>query len=47
MPADTMAQIVTWVKQSARPVFVQLPEAEYEQLEAMWDLPPVGPPSEF
>ena len=45
MPADTMEQIVEWVNQSVRPVLVQLPEAEYERLEAVWDLPPVGPPS--
>ena len=35
MPADTMAQIVTRVDQLACPVLVQLPEAEYERLEAV------------
>lgn len=33
-------RICLWLEQSARPVLVQLPESEFQRLQASWHLPP-------
>lgn len=40
MARDTMASLLAWLDADSRPVFVLLPEAEYDRLQAEWNLPP-------
>src|SRR3546814_21072986 len=38
----TMARLSGWLRPQAKPVFVLLPQAEYDRLPRLWHLPPVG-----
>jgi L,D-peptidoglycan transpeptidase YkuD (ErfK/YbiS/YcfS/YnhG family) len=39
MADGAMQRLLSWLKPDARPLFVLLPEPEYERLRAAWDLP--------
>jgi L,D-peptidoglycan transpeptidase YkuD (ErfK/YbiS/YcfS/YnhG family) len=39
MTPATMQSLLTWLKPKDQPVFVLLPEAEYERLRTQWQLP--------
>ena len=39
MAAESMARLYRWLKPDMRPVFVLLPDVEYQRLQASWDLP--------
>ena len=39
MPADDLETIVRWLDPARRPMFVQLPAAEYARLRRAWSLP--------
>jgi D-alanyl-D-alanine dipeptidase len=36
---DDVVEICRWLRPSARPVLVQLPQQEYQRLRSIWDLP--------
>lgn len=40
MPEAAMRDVLAWLKPAARPVFVQLTDAGYDQRQAAWQLPP-------
>ena len=39
MPAEAVEEIAEWTDAAERPVFVQLPQGEYERLRSSWRLP--------
>lgn len=39
MPLDTVEALALWLKKKSRPLLVQLPECEFERLQALWQLP--------
>ncbi|KRG72120.1 ErfK/YbiS/YcfS/YnhG family protein [Pseudoxanthomonas dokdonensis] len=39
MPAAVMDRLLGWLQPQRRPVFVLLPQAEYQRLQAAWNLP--------
>ena len=42
MDEATMAALARWIDPAAQPVFVLLPQAEYERLKASWHLPDIA-----
>jgi len=43
--AEPMERLLRWLDPAARPVLVQLPEAEYRSRAAAWGLPEPGRPA--
>ena len=43
MPERAMQRLLGWLQPTAHPVFVLLPEHEYERLRQAWGLPPITP----
>lgn len=43
MEADTLTALIEWLDAAKRPIFVLLPEHEYERVRADWKLPAVDP----
>jgi D-alanyl-D-alanine dipeptidase len=41
MSEQYLTAILRWLRPAARPLFVQLPRAEYDRLSARWGLPPI------
>ena len=41
MAADSMAPLLAWLDAKQHPVFVELPQAQYAQLRAAWNLPEI------
>jgi D-alanyl-D-alanine dipeptidase len=39
MPAEKMEEMLAWLDSGKAPLLVQLPEAEYQRLQAAWGLP--------
>ncbi len=42
MAPDSMQSLLAWLDRSRKPVFVQLPQAQYTQLRGAWDLPDIS-----
>jgi L,D-peptidoglycan transpeptidase YkuD (ErfK/YbiS/YcfS/YnhG family) len=42
MAPDSMAPLLAWLDASKRPVFVELPQAQYAQLRTAWNLPAIN-----
>lgn len=42
MPEPTMRRLLAWMKPEEQPVFVLLPQSEYQRLKTSWHLPAVG-----
>ncbi len=42
MPESVMRRLVAWMKPEEHPVFVLLPQSEYERLRTSWHLPALG-----
>lgn len=42
MPEPVMRRLLSWMKPEEQPVFVLLPQSEYERLQASWQLPSLG-----
>lgn len=43
MQPEHMQALLGWLRPDARPRFVLLPRAQYQQLQARWTLPPLAP----
>ena len=39
MPLNEIEELALWLEKESRPLLVQLPESEFERLQALWQLP--------
>ena len=44
MAPDSMQPLLAWLDRSRKPMFVQLPQAQYAQLRRAWNLPEINNP---